>query len=46
MAPDVWAENTPADELRKFDRELKAALDEQMRMLKEGKWQYTTDGGR
>jgi tricorn protease len=34
VAPDVWAENTPADELRKFDRELKAAIDEAMRMLR------------
>jgi tricorn protease len=42
VAPDVWAENTPADELRGFDRELKAAIDEAMRMLREKNWQYTT----
>ncbi len=42
VAPDVWVENTPEDELRGFDRELKAAVDEALRMLKEGKWQYTT----
>ena len=36
----------PADELRRFDRELKAAVDEALRMLKEGKWQFTTDKGR
>ena len=42
VAPDVWAENTPEDELTGFDRELKAAIDEAMKMLKEGKYQYTT----
>jgi tricorn protease len=41
VAPDVWAENTPEDGLKGFDRELKAAIDEAMRMLKEGKYQYT-----
>ena len=40
VAPDVWAENTPDDELKGFDRELKAAVDEAMRMLKEGTWKY------
>jgi tricorn protease len=35
VAPDVWARNTPADELRGFDRELKAALDEALRMLRQ-----------
>jgi tricorn protease len=38
--PDVWAENTPEDELKGFDRELQAAIDEVLRMLKDGKWQY------
>jgi tricorn protease len=46
VAPDVWAVNTPEDELRGFDRELKAAADEALRMLREGRWQYTTDGER
>lgn len=49
VAPDVWVENTPEDELKGFDRELKGAIDEAMRMLKEGKYQYTTTeagGGR
>ena len=49
VEPDVWAENTPEDELKGFDRELKAAIDEAMKMLKEGKYQYTTTeqgGGR
>jgi tricorn protease len=43
VAPDVWVENTPEDELRGFDRELKGAIDEALKMLKEGKYQYTTD---
>lgn len=37
VPPDVWVENTPMDEVKKFDRELKAAIDEAMRMLKESK---------
>ena len=40
VAPDVWVENTPDDELKGFDRELQAAVDEVLRMLKEGLWQY------
>jgi tricorn protease len=40
VAPDVWAENTSQDELGGFDRELKAAVDEALRMLAEGTWQY------
>jgi tricorn protease len=46
VAPDVWAKNTPMDELRGFDRELEAAVDEALRMLREGKWQYTTEQER
>jgi tricorn protease len=42
VAPDVWAENTPDDELKGFDRELKAAVDEALRLLKAGKFQFTT----
>ena len=38
VAPDVWVENTPEDELKGFDRELKAAVDEALRMLKEKKY--------
>ncbi len=41
VEPDVWVENTPEDELKGFDRELKAAIDEVRRMLKEGTWQYS-----
>jgi tricorn protease len=40
VAPDVWIENTPEDELKGTDRELQAAVDEVMKMLKEGLWQY------
>jgi tricorn protease len=38
VEPDVWAENSPEDELNGFDRELKAAVEEALRMLKEGIW--------
>jgi tricorn protease len=40
VTPDVWAENTPDDELAGVDRELQAAIDEVLRMLKEGLYQY------
>ena len=40
VAPDVFVKNTPEDELKGFDRELKTAVDEALKMLKEGKWQY------
>ena len=41
VAPDVWAENSPADELAGTDRELKAAVDEALRMLSTGTWQFS-----
>ena len=40
VAPDVFVRNTPEDELKGHDRELKAAVDEALKMLKEKKWQY------
>ena len=40
VAPDVWAENSPTDESAGFDRELKAAVDEALKMLSTGTWQY------
>ncbi len=43
VAPDVWVENTPQDELDGFDRELDEAVREALRMLAEGRWQYVTD---
>ncbi|MCG6956941.1 MAG: hypothetical protein LJF04_13205, partial [Gemmatimonadetes bacterium] len=45
VAPDVMVWNTPEDELKGFDRELKAAVDEALRMLSQGRWQYQ-GGGR
>jgi tricorn protease len=41
VPPDVWVENSPEDELKGYDRELKTAVDEALKMLKEGKFQYT-----
>lgn len=43
VAPDVFVENTPEDELAGFDRELKAAVDEALKMLASGLWQHRTD---
>jgi tricorn protease len=40
VAPDVWVENTPEDELAGRDRELEAAIAEVLKMLSEGLWQY------
>jgi tricorn protease len=34
VPPDVWVKNSPNDEVKKFDRELKTAIEEAMRMLK------------
>jgi tricorn protease len=42
VPPDVFVKNSPEDELRGFDRELKAAIDEALRMMGDKKWQYTT----
>ncbi|MCP4725464.1 MAG: hypothetical protein GY863_10530, partial [bacterium] len=39
VAPDVWVENTPEDELNGFDRELKKAVDQALKMLREGNYQ-------
>ncbi|HSK10045.1 MAG TPA: S41 family peptidase [Vicinamibacterales bacterium] len=40
VEPDVFVKNTPDDELKGYDRELKTAVDEALRMLKEKRWQY------
>ena len=40
VAPDVFVKNSPEDELQGFDRELKAAVDEALKMLKEKTWRY------
>jgi tricorn protease len=42
VPPDVWVVNTPMDEMRGNDRELKAACDEALRMLRTGKYQFMT----
>jgi tricorn protease len=36
IPPDVWVKNSPADEAKGVDRELKVAIDEALRMLKGG----------
>ena len=43
VAPDVWVENSPQDELDNNDRELKTAVEEALKMLKEGDWQFDED---
>ena len=35
VPPDVWVKNSPMDEAKGIDRELKAAIEEAMKMLKE-----------
>ena len=35
VPPDVWVENTPMDQLKGFDRELKVAVDEAKKMMKQ-----------
>ena len=44
VPPDVWVQNTPADEVKGVDRELQAAIDEVMRMLKASPGQKITSG--
>ena len=34
MPPDVWVKNSPADDAKGLDKELKVAIDEAMKMLK------------
>ena len=35
VPPDVWVENSPMDQLKGFDRELKVAVDEAKKMMKQ-----------
>jgi tricorn protease len=42
VPPDVWVQNTPVDEVKGVDRELQAAIDEVMRMLKASPGQKIT----
>ncbi len=51
VPPDIWVRNTPEDQLRGEDRELRAAVEEALRLLGTGRWQYVDDaqqggGGR
>jgi len=46
VPPDVWVQNTPADEVKGIDRELQAAIDEVMRMLKASPGQKITTDDR
>jgi tricorn protease len=46
VAPDVFVVSWPEDELRLFDRELKAAVDEALRMLHERRGQSTSGSAR
>ena len=34
VPPDVWVENSPMDEVKKIDRELRTAIEEAMKMLR------------
>lgn len=43
VPPDVWARNTPMDFLQGNDRELKAAITEVLRMLRENPGTYSGD---
>ncbi len=43
VPPDVFVENTPNDELAGYDRELEAAVEEALRMLSQGRWQYISE---
>jgi tricorn protease len=43
VAPDVWVENSPADELAGRDPELATAVDEALKMLADGSWQFGED---
>jgi tricorn protease len=46
VAPDVWIENTPEDEVAGRDRELETAVEEALKMLREGLWQFRGGGGQ
>ena len=35
VPPDVWVENSPMDHIKGFDRELKVAVDEAKKMMKQ-----------
>ena len=43
VPPDVWVKNSPVDEVKGVDRELKAAIDEVLKMLKEAQGKRITN---
>ena len=43
VPPDVWVKNSPNDEVKQIDRELKTAIEEAMRMLKAAKNRISSD---
>jgi tricorn protease len=45
VPPDIYVRNTPEEELRRFDRELLVALEEVMRLLQTGRWQFVGGNG-
>jgi tricorn protease len=45
VPPDLWVRNTPEDDVNLYDRELKAAVDEALRLLRSGRWQYVEQNG-
>jgi hypothetical protein len=42
----VFVENSPEDEIAGFDRELKVAVDEALKMLASGLWQFKSEPQR
>jgi len=46
VPPDIFVRSSPEDELRGFDRELHTAVEEALRLLASGTWQYETGKGR
>ncbi len=43
VPPDVWVKNTPRDEVKKIDRELKTAIEEALTMLKDVKLKISSE---
>jgi tricorn protease len=41
VPPDIWVRNSPEDEIRGHDRVLKTAVDEVLKMLRQGTWQWS-----
>ncbi|TVR67402.1 MAG: hypothetical protein EA422_00460 [Gemmatimonadales bacterium] len=43
VPPHIWVRNSPADELSGYDRELTEAVEEALRLLGTGRWQYVDE---